>query len=123
MGRQPVSHVNYVNSFFEVCWFVQSSQPLKRNSNGGGTEPLLILNSNGNGEVMRSIIYHLFRHLESFLNTVFPENHCRRKRLVPRDWLEMFAGLCLCSILKSLLIDAQVGIAVSDEQAGIAAGI
>jgi hypothetical protein len=99
-----------------LCSFVHNPEP---------KESLATVNSNGNDDVMRDALYYLSKSLESFLNTAFSKSCCRRKCLSPKDWFQMFAGLCSCSILKSLLIDAQVGIGLSDNgtQANIAARI
>jgi hypothetical protein len=108
-----------------VCSFVNGSQPRPESLSGDGKEALAITNNNSNEEIMRGVLHHLSKSLESFLNTVFSESFCRRKCLVPEDWLQMFAGLCSCSILKSLLIDMQAGTNTSGggAQAGIAARI
>ena len=108
-----------------VCSFVNGSQPRLDSLNGNGKDALEMVNRNGNEEIMRDALCHLFKSLESFLSTAFSKSCCRRKCLVPEDWLQMFAGLCSCSILKSLLIDAQAGTNTSDDgaQASIAARI
>jgi hypothetical protein len=101
----------------QICSFVSNSQPQLENLNEEAEGRLETVENNSNKSIMNNVFHYLSESLETFLASAFSGNCCRRKCLTSQDWLLMFADLCSCSILKSLLIDAQAIMDVSRHRA------
>jgi len=104
-------------SHSRICSFVSNTQPQLENLNEEAEGRLETVEKISNKSIRNNIFHHLSESLETFLASAFSGNCCRRKCLTSQDWLLMFADLCSCSILKSLLIDTQAIMNVSRHRA------